>query len=67
MSVKTWSVEPAKNKEELMDVLYIAACGLKTQTIASVFLANPDFADIKQKISEFADTINGFQQDVSIL
>lgn len=67
MAVKHWSVEPAKNKDELMDVLYIASSGLKTQVIASEFLADPDYADIKQQISDLADKINGFQLDISIL
>ena len=61
----TWNVQPAQTKEELMNVLFAAAGGLKTQVIASPILTtDPSLQNLCARISEIADELNGLQQDV---
>jgi len=57
-----WNPPAATTKEELANVLYFCASGLKTQVLASALLqTNPK---LKERISAIADELNGLQQDV---
>ncbi|WP_155835278.1 hypothetical protein [Herbaspirillum sp. RV1423] len=57
-----WNPPAATTKEELANVLYFSASGLKTQVLASALLhTNPK---LKERISAIADELNGLQQDV---
>ena len=62
--VKTWTVEAATSVEQLMDVFFIAASALKTQSLASPILEN--MVNLKSRIDALADQINGLQGDVAI-
>ena len=62
--VKTWNVEAATSVEQLMDVFFIAASALKTQSLASPILEN--MVNLKSCIDALADQINGLQGDVAI-
>ena len=62
--VKTWNVEAATSVEQLMDVFFIAASALKTQSLASPILEN--MVNLKALIDALADQINGLQGDVAI-
>ncbi len=61
-----WSVQAAMTVEDLMTILYIASCGLKTQAIASPVLADPKLMLLRDRISAIADELNGIQFDVAL-
>jgi hypothetical protein len=60
-NVASWNVEPAASSQELMDVLFIAAAGLKTQVLASPILAAPSHERLRMRLSAIADELNGLQ------
>ena len=62
--VRTWDVEAANSVEQLMDVLFIAASALKTQSTSSPILGN--MVNLKARIDALADQIHGLQGDVAI-
>lgn len=61
-----WNPSAARSREELQDVLFFAAAGLKTQVLSSPALGENDFRELKARISEIADTIHGLQAEVRL-
>lgn len=60
-----WSPAPAEDMVALMDVLFTAASGLKTQVLASNLLSAPKYAALKTRLDAIADELNGLQADVA--
>ncbi|MBS0173266.1 MAG: hypothetical protein JSR64_04435 [Nitrospira sp.] len=60
----TWNVPAAQTLDDLMNVLFAAAAGLKTQAMVSPVLADPRLADLRGRISAIADELHGMQADV---
>lgn len=59
-----WNVQPAQSQEDLRNILFSAAAGLKTQVIASPILASSPLANLRDRLSAIADELHGLQQDV---
>lgn len=56
-----WNPPAATTQEELANVLFFAASGLKTQVLESnIFTQN---SQLKARLSAIADELNGLQQD----
>lgn len=56
-----WNPPAAATKEELANLLFFSAAGIKTQVLESTVLAaNPQ---LKARLSAIADELNGLQQD----
>lgn len=64
--VVPWNPPPAEDATALMDVLFTAASALKTQTLASAYLASPQHSALRARIEELADEIHGVQGDVGL-
>ena len=62
--VVPWNPPPADDATALMDVLFTVASALKTQTLASAYLASPQHSALLSKIDKLADEIHGLQGDV---
>lgn len=61
-----WDPPGAKSKKELMDVLFFAAAGLKTQVLQSRTLSEDKLSQARNRLSEIADELTRLQQDVGI-
>lgn len=60
-----WNPPGAQNASALMDILYTAACALKTQTLDSTYLASPEYTALRTRLGEIADELNGLQADAA--
>lgn len=59
-----WSPAPAEDVIALMDVLFTAASGLKTQVVASNLLSGAEYGVLRARLDEIADELHGLQADV---
>ena len=66
MTVKAWNVSAAASEEELMDILFSAGAGIKTQVLNSAVLKESKHQKLKARLSEIADELVGMQQDVKM-
>ncbi|MCP2518439.1 hypothetical protein M5J07_26160 [Achromobacter mucicolens] len=64
--VVPWNPPPAEDATALMDVLFTVASALKTQTLASAYLASPQRSALHTRIRELADEIHGLQGDIGL-
>lgn len=58
-----WNPPAAQSWQEIMDALFFAASGLKSQVLSSPALAIPELSRLKSRISEIADELHWLQQD----
>lgn len=61
---QAWNAHPAQTNDELMDILFSAAAGLKTQVLSSPALAEKP--QLKEQISKIADDLSSLQSGGSL-
>ena len=59
-----WSPEAAQSSWELLDVLFFAAAGLKTQILKSPVLQDSNSLDLKSRLSGIETMIRVLQADI---
>lgn len=65
MSPFEWNPPVARTGHELADALLFASAGLRRQLMSCAILSDPAQRDLRDRLAQIADELNGLQGDAA--